>query len=240
MAPHSNILAWEIPWTEEPCKLQSMGSLKSQTWLRDNNSNKVKSLSCVWLFATPWTVANQVHGFFQARIREWFAISFSRGSSPPRDGTWVSLIADRHFTIWATGNRLAMLWPFQADRKGTQPHIHKYPFSPRVPSHPGCYSSLSRAPVLYIGPRWLPILNTAMCTCRSQMSSWLWGSFPKFCPFITCVTSNMAYLFLLQSPHLQNGLSGSHSQDDRQNAWEHRAWLSLARVNSQDHHEGDP
>ena len=26
MAPHSNILAWRIPWTEEPGRLQSMGS----------------------------------------------------------------------------------------------------------------------------------------------------------------------------------------------------------------------
>ena len=26
MATHSNILAWRIPWTEEPCGLQSMGS----------------------------------------------------------------------------------------------------------------------------------------------------------------------------------------------------------------------
>ena len=26
MAPHSSILAWEIPWTEEPSGLQSMGS----------------------------------------------------------------------------------------------------------------------------------------------------------------------------------------------------------------------
>ena len=26
MATHSNILAWEIPWTEEPGRLQSMGS----------------------------------------------------------------------------------------------------------------------------------------------------------------------------------------------------------------------
>ena len=26
MATHSNILAWEIPWTEEPGELQSMGS----------------------------------------------------------------------------------------------------------------------------------------------------------------------------------------------------------------------
>ena len=31
MATHSSILAWKIPWTEEPGALQSMGSQKSQT-----------------------------------------------------------------------------------------------------------------------------------------------------------------------------------------------------------------
>ena len=31
MVTHSNILAWEIPWTEKPGVLQSMGSQKSQT-----------------------------------------------------------------------------------------------------------------------------------------------------------------------------------------------------------------
>ena len=31
MATHSNILAWEIPWTEEPGGLQSMGSHESST-----------------------------------------------------------------------------------------------------------------------------------------------------------------------------------------------------------------
>ena len=30
MATHSSILAWEIPWTEEPGRLESMGSQKSQ------------------------------------------------------------------------------------------------------------------------------------------------------------------------------------------------------------------
>ena len=31
MATHSSILAWEIPWTEEPGRLQSMGLPQSQT-----------------------------------------------------------------------------------------------------------------------------------------------------------------------------------------------------------------
>ena len=35
MAAHSSTLAWKIPWAEEPGRLQSMGSLKSQTRLRD-------------------------------------------------------------------------------------------------------------------------------------------------------------------------------------------------------------
>ena len=39
-----------------------------------------------------------VHGILQARILEWVAISFSRGSSQPRDRTQVSRIAGRFFT----------------------------------------------------------------------------------------------------------------------------------------------
>ena len=40
-----------------------------------------------------------VHGIFQARVLEWIPISFSRGSSRPRDGTQVSHIVDRHLTV---------------------------------------------------------------------------------------------------------------------------------------------
>ena len=42
---------------------------------------------------------SSVHGIFQARILEWVAISFSRGSSRPRDRTRVFCIVGRHFTI---------------------------------------------------------------------------------------------------------------------------------------------
>ena len=34
MATHSSILAWRIPWTEEPGRIQSMGSQKSWTRLK--------------------------------------------------------------------------------------------------------------------------------------------------------------------------------------------------------------
>ena len=45
---------------------------------------------------------SSVHRIFQARVLEWVAISFSRGSSQPRDRTQVSRITGRRFTIWAT------------------------------------------------------------------------------------------------------------------------------------------
>ena len=42
---------------------------------------------------------SSVHVIFQARILEWAAILFSRGSSHPRDWTWVSCFAGRFFMI---------------------------------------------------------------------------------------------------------------------------------------------
>ena len=45
---------------------------------------------------------SSAHGIFQAWILEWVAISFSRGSSQPRDRTRVSCIIGRRFTVWAT------------------------------------------------------------------------------------------------------------------------------------------
>ena len=45
---------------------------------------------------------SSVHGILQARILKWVAISYSKGSSQPRDQTRVSRTAGRFFTIWAT------------------------------------------------------------------------------------------------------------------------------------------
>ena len=42
---------------------------------------------------------SSVHGIFQARILEWVAISFSRGSFLPRNQTQVSCFACRFFTV---------------------------------------------------------------------------------------------------------------------------------------------
>ena len=45
---------------------------------------------------------SSVQGILQARIMEWVATAFSRGSSRPRDQIQVSHTAGRFFTIWAT------------------------------------------------------------------------------------------------------------------------------------------
>ena len=81
----------------------------------------VKSLSPVWLFATPWTVSlpgSSVHGVFQARALEWAAIPFSRGSPRPRDRTRVSHIVGRRFTVWASGE---VLTEYFLGKKRTHP-----------------------------------------------------------------------------------------------------------------------
>ena len=45
---------------------------------------------------------SSVHGILWARILEWFAIAFSRGSSRLREWTQVSWTAGRCFNLWAT------------------------------------------------------------------------------------------------------------------------------------------
>ena len=94
---------------------------------------------------------SSVHGIFQARILEWAAISFSRGSSWPRDETQVSYIAGRFFIKWATSQ---MLYPVQILILHTHHHwAYRFPkhlveslqltakshdVSSLTPSHPMC------------------------------------------------------------------------------------------------------
>ena len=74
----------------------------------------VQSLSRVQLFMTPWThQAPLSMGILQARILEWVAISFSMGSSPPRDQThvsWAPAMAGKFFTTESTGNPTPMFF----------------------------------------------------------------------------------------------------------------------------------
>ena len=70
-------------------------------------------LGRVWLFVT-------VHGILQARILEWVAIPFSRGSSQPLDRTRISCTVSRHFTSWATREATSNETPLSSYQNG--PH----------------------------------------------------------------------------------------------------------------------
>ena len=82
--------------------------------------------SCVWLFATLWTVACQGPlsiWILQARILEWVAMSSSRGSSQLRDQThvsWGSCIAGRFLTTEPPGKPLLLqgIFPTQGLNPG--------------------------------------------------------------------------------------------------------------------------
>ena len=87
-------------------------SIRWELWFLPHLCYKVQfSLSCVWLrtklcltLCNPMDsspLVSSAYGIFQARILEWVVISFSKGSSPPRDQIWVSWTTGRFFTHWA-------------------------------------------------------------------------------------------------------------------------------------------
>ena len=67
----------------------------------------VKASQLCWILCDP--IDYRVHGILQARILEWVAIPFSRGSSQPRDWTQVSCTAGRYFTSWAIRDKPGVL-----------------------------------------------------------------------------------------------------------------------------------
>ena len=69
--------------------------------------SKLLKTQVKWKFLSCWTqlcnpMDYTVHGILQARILEWVAFPFSRGSSQPRDRTQVTRVAGGFSTSWAT------------------------------------------------------------------------------------------------------------------------------------------
>ena len=79
----------------EICQPQRKNTVRFHLYEVPNESESEVAQSC----PTPWDPmdysppGSAVHEILQARILEWVAISLSRGSSQPRDGTWVSRTA---------------------------------------------------------------------------------------------------------------------------------------------------
>ena len=70
----------------------------------------------------------KVHGILQARILEWVAFPFSRGSSQPKDQTQVSCVLGRFFTSWAT-REARLSWSFTAMRWEAESGVRKPSFN---------------------------------------------------------------------------------------------------------------
>ena len=51
---------------------------------------------------------------------------------------------------------------FQVNSKATQPYVYMYPFSLKLPTHPGSYDIEQSSLCCTVGPCWLSILNVAM------------------------------------------------------------------------------
>ena len=91
-----------LPWQAGSLPLAPPG----KPWKLHVKWNEV-SQSCLTLCdPVDCSPGSSVHRILQARILEWVAISFSRGSSWPRDQTQVSRIAGRLSNIWATRDAL--------------------------------------------------------------------------------------------------------------------------------------
>ena len=79
---------------------------------------------------------SSLHGILQASVLEWVAISFSRGSSRPRDRTLVSCITGRRFNLWASLPYIDINQPWV--------HMCPPPWSPlSSPSPQACLSALA-------------------------------------------------------------------------------------------------
>ena len=81
-------------WRETLITIYNSISTTQIHWLNLRNITAVQSLTCVWL-CNPMNcspLSSSVHGISRARILEWVAISFSKGSSWRRDWTHVPCI----------------------------------------------------------------------------------------------------------------------------------------------------
>ena len=143
-----------------------------------------------------------VHGILQARILEWVAFPFSRGSSQPRDRAQVSRIADGLFTCWAT----------RVKEQNNKEWCQHHPYCVIVSETPAAIWFKCMIQVL-----WLPRQTSPRALWRPHYEV-LW--FPHI------------YRRNIWAAHPSNGswflqFSGiySHIHDSRQVAWDNNGYL---------------
>ena len=91
------------------CMSQWRSKIATKTWCSQINKNKFKNIytyTCILKYIDCSPPGSSVHGISQARILEQVAISYSRGSSRPRDQTHISCIAGGFFITGPPGKPL--------------------------------------------------------------------------------------------------------------------------------------
>ena len=119
-------------------RLHSIHFTCSGNWRSSSLSWCYREILCVCVCVCVWVAqlcpplcdpmdcslpGSSVHGILQARIPEWLAMPFSRGFFWLRDQTWVSHIAGRFFTIWATKEAKRSYTVFSLSFSGWNVHL---------------------------------------------------------------------------------------------------------------------
>ena len=151
---------------------------------------------------------SSVPGILQARILEWVAISFSRGSSRPRDQTQVSRNGGRCFNLWATR---------EAKSACNSGDLSSIPGSGRSPgegnSYPLQYSCLESS--MDRGACWATVHEVANSwtwlsdchTHRAGAHQFTWPPAGNFSLWSLCVPSRLlGPCFWMNHKHLQHSL----------------------------------
>ena len=139
---------------------------------------------------------SSICGILQARKLEWVAIPFYRGSSRPRDQTWVCCITGRFFTIWATREAHIYMHKIHIKQYSQVFYVRKYKqkfhdWFKLIKSFNVCffllYLSLSTLPsklVTWFTEEQLYPLHPPMMSLAVILGQQLFASLQCFSPFI--------------------------------------------------------
>ena len=125
---HSSVLVWRISMDRGAWPATVHGVAKSRTRLK-RLSTHAQTVACQAPLSMGFFFFF-VYGIFQARILEWVAIPFSRGSSQPRDQTLSPALAGRFFTTVPPINNAVVVLGEEWRDSATHTHVSILPQTP--------------------------------------------------------------------------------------------------------------
>ena len=155
-----------------------------------------------------YSPGSSVHGFLQARILKWVAISSSRGFSQPRDWTcisWVCCIGKLILYHWATWEALFFL-SVQFSRSvlsdSLRPHESQYARPPCPSPTPRVHSDSCP-----LSQWWHPAISSSVVpfsSCSQATSNLMWYSRiigeEKNSKYLSQINIKFIYMFYCQNP----------------------------------------